>query len=363
MEKETQGAVAEAPEQESAEHMLMQALSSEIAGDTQTPGESGAAAEDEQPTGKNPEPQETEDEPAEQEGQAEEPEESTNKNDLPIDLDALSDEQLQALGEKLNSGAIERFGELTRKRKEAEERLASLQEQIQNPQGRANQEDNPYKSVTEAKDLQESFEQVRKVIDQLEEKLDDTEGLDPEDDVDFNGKSYQRKDLKRYLREARKAEREWLPAQARVVQAAAIAEQQKEMLMTHAKKELGWLGREEGSEKKATYEKWLGNIEGELEAIRHLAPRLYSTAPGYLAYAVEAYHREKGAAEKAKTPSISKEVKPKPPANPSGIAGSSDKEDMGGGGRVARAAKQFVESGGSESAFEAFLTATEQNGI
>ena len=48
-----------------------------------------------------------------------------------LDLDDMSEEDLRELAEKLGSRAVARFGELTAKRKAAEERLMQLEAQLQ----------------------------------------------------------------------------------------------------------------------------------------------------------------------------------------------------------------------------------------
>ena len=48
-----------------------------------------------------------------------------------VDLDDMSEEELRELSEKLGSRAVARFGELTAKRKAAEEKAAALEAEIQ----------------------------------------------------------------------------------------------------------------------------------------------------------------------------------------------------------------------------------------
>jgi len=57
-------------------------------------------------------------------------EEPTNNDLSQYNLDEMSEQDLRELSEKLGSRAVARFGELTAKRKQAEEKLAELQKQL-----------------------------------------------------------------------------------------------------------------------------------------------------------------------------------------------------------------------------------------
>ena len=82
------------------------------------------------------EEQETEEvteEEAEESVETEETDEETEESEdvlSQLDLDDMSEEDLRELADKLGSRAVARFGELTAKRKAAEERLASLEAKL-----------------------------------------------------------------------------------------------------------------------------------------------------------------------------------------------------------------------------------------
>ena len=90
-------------------------------------------SEEEEPEGETE--VEAEEEETEEEVEAEEPEaeaEVESENVLSqLDLDEMSEDDLRELSEKLGSRAVARFGELTAKRKAAEERAAMLEAKLQ----------------------------------------------------------------------------------------------------------------------------------------------------------------------------------------------------------------------------------------
>ena len=76
-----------------------------------------------------------------------------------LDFDNLSEEELREISEKLGSRAVARYGELTAKRKAAEEQVARLQAQLQEKQDPLNQpkeiKDNPFSDLDTIEKLQE----------------------------------------------------------------------------------------------------------------------------------------------------------------------------------------------------------------
>ena len=78
--------------------------------------------------------------------------ESTSEDVLSqIDLDNASEEELRELAEKLGSKAVARFGELTARRKAAEEKLAKLEAQMQKQsplETNKKIENNPFSNLT-----------------------------------------------------------------------------------------------------------------------------------------------------------------------------------------------------------------------
>ena len=74
-----------------------------------------------------------------------------------VDLENMSEAELKELAQKLGSKAVARFGELTAKRKAAEEQLAALQAELakrSSNQLEAKVKDNPYANIEKPEDLQ-----------------------------------------------------------------------------------------------------------------------------------------------------------------------------------------------------------------
>ena len=96
----------------------------------------------------------------------------------------MSDDELKELSEKLGSRAVARYGELTAKRKAAEEKLKELQSQLSeqsplNPSEEVN--DNPYSNLETLDDLQGKAKEVNQVIEWAEDTLFNADGAGPDD--------------------------------------------------------------------------------------------------------------------------------------------------------------------------------------
>ena len=92
-----------------------------------------------------------------QETGSEPSEEETGDVLLQYNLDDLSEDELKNLAEKLGSRAVARFGELTAKRKAAEEELDRVKQSLQQDPLKQEMEtvkDNPFDDVRDIKSLQ-----------------------------------------------------------------------------------------------------------------------------------------------------------------------------------------------------------------
>tara|TARA_R110002012_G_scaffold50551_3_gene130705 strand:+ start:3084 stop:4226 length:1143 start_codon:yes stop_codon:yes gene_type:complete len=108
-----------------------------------------------------------------------------------IDLDSLSESEIDALGQAIGGRAVSRFGELTRKRKEAEERAATLESSIGELRGERDAEKarseamavdfgGPLSDMNSESELQKEEEQLNGLIDWVEESLESEEKYDDE---------------------------------------------------------------------------------------------------------------------------------------------------------------------------------------
>lgn len=92
-----------------------------------------------------------------------------------LDLDDMSEEELRELADKLGSRAVARYGELTAKRKAAEERLASLEASLkekQNPLDAPKKvENNPFGNLNTVEQLQDKAAEVDGIVEWAEDIL------------------------------------------------------------------------------------------------------------------------------------------------------------------------------------------------
>jgi hypothetical protein len=125
--------------------------------------------------------EETEETPEEvieetQEAEEGEPEVESASEDVlsQIDLDNASEEELRELADKLGSKAVARFGELTARRKSAEEKLAKLEASLQqqNPlESKKKIENNPFGDLDSIESLQSKAEEVEQIVNWAEDLL------------------------------------------------------------------------------------------------------------------------------------------------------------------------------------------------
>ena len=172
-------------------------------------------------------------------------------SDVPsqLNLDEMSEEELQELSEKLGSRAVARCGELTAKRKAAEERLKVLEAELnkQNPlESTQDVADNPYSDLLSIEDLQGKAQEINKVIEWAEDVLFNADGYGPQDEVtEVEGKGLTKADVRKSLLNARKSRDRFLPAQLKTVQTVEQSKVIKKSFEDQAKQELSWMQGED----------------------------------------------------------------------------------------------------------------------
>ena len=183
-----------------------------------------------------------------QEAESENSEVDLNSEDVlsQIDLDTMSEEELQELSEKLGSKAVARFGALTAKRKAAEERLAALEAELKdkkNPlETQKKVENNPFSSLTTIEELQNKSAEVDNIIEWAEDLLFESDGYAADDVItELQGSELTKADVRRSLLQARKASKTFLPDQLRKVEAQIKGTQLEAAFEKRAKDELSWL--------------------------------------------------------------------------------------------------------------------------
>ena len=212
----------------------------------------------EEPTEETPEEvteetEETQETPEAEEGEPEV--ESTSEDVLSqIDLDNASEEELRELADKLGSKAVARFGELTARRKAAEEKLAKLEASLQqqNPlESKKKIENNPFGNLDSIESLQSKAEEIEQIVNWAEDIL--FEGADyAADDVitEIEGKQMTKAQVRKSLLQARKAQKTFLPDQLSKIQAKETAQNMEVAFKQRAKEELSWLDGEDNDVRK-----------------------------------------------------------------------------------------------------------------
>ena len=172
-----------------------------------------------------------------------------------LDFDNLSEEELREISEKLGSRAVARYGELTAKRKAAEEQVARLQAQLQEKQDPLNQpkeiKDNPFSDLDTIEKLQEKAEEVNSAVEWAEDLLFESDAYAADDIItEVDGKDLTKAEVRKALLNARKAQKQYLPDQLNKVQQRAQGQQLKAAFEQQAIKELDWMSGEDNDTRK-----------------------------------------------------------------------------------------------------------------
>lgn len=262
-------------------------------------------AQEAQKSPEKPEEEPKEDAPVEQEApknevQQEEPEPSSEEQNADegqkvlskdVDLESMSEAELKELAQKLGSKAVARFGELTAKRKAAEEQLALLQAELakrNSNQLEAKVKDNPYATIDSPDELKSKYQEVTEVIDWADDLLEKGEDLGADDVLtNVNGKDYTKREIKEALRKARKAKEVYLPDQDKQIKLGLERKAFKEALVERAKTELPWLQGEDNDVRKQ-YEAMMG--DERLKNIEKMLPDVAPQLPYLLAHAANSLY-------------------------------------------------------------------------
>ena len=191
-----------------------------------------------------------------QETETEETEVKSTSEDVlsQIDLDNASEEELRELAEKLGSKAVARFGELTARRKAAEERLAQLEAEIRNkpaPEPKKKIANNPFSNLETVEEIQAKTQEADDVIEWAEDLLFENADHAADDVIaEIEGKEMTKSEVRHSLLQARKARKSLLPDQLSKIQAKQKGINLKNALENQAKQELPWLDGEDNDIRK-----------------------------------------------------------------------------------------------------------------
>ena len=281
--------------------------------------------------------------------EAEASEESPESEDVlsQLDLDDMSEEDLRELADKLGSRAVARFGELTAKRKAAEEKLTQLEARLKekpNPLETKKVENNPYGNLDTVEKLQQKAAEVDQVIEWAEDLIFESDGYGADDVVtEVEGKEWTKKDVRQSLLRARKAQKTFLPDQLSKVQLRAEGEVLTKQFDTQAKQELSWLEGED-NDLRRQFEATVGDerFKKLKSVLKRETPDIAAQLDYWFAHATNSIHGRKLVGSTKKAPTLN------PPKTGNPASAQSEK----GMGRTAKALKElearFKETGNAK---------------
>ena len=281
--------------------------------------------------------------------EAETSEESPESEDVlsQLDLDDMSEEDLRELADKLGSRAVARFGELTAKRKAAEEKLTQLEARLKekpNPLETKKVENNPYGNLDTIEKLQQKAAEVDQVIEWAEDLIFESDGYGADDVVtEVEGKEWTKKDVRQSLLRARKAQKTFLPDQLSKVQLRAEGEVLTKQFDSQAKQELSWLEGDDNDLRKQ-FEATVGDerFKKLKSVLKRESPDIAAQLDYWFAHATNSIHGRKLVGSTKKAPTLN------PPRTGNPASAQSEK----GMGRTAKALKElearFKETGNAK---------------
>lgn len=270
------------------------------------------------------------------------------------DLESLSEDELAIVAKAIGSKAVARFGELTAKRKAAEEKAAALEARLNAQLNAAPTEDvenNPFSTVETREQLAEKARSIEIVLDQIEDALDVSEGRGPDEVVVTEGNTqYTRSQLKKIRRDLKTSKDKYIPAQLRVIEKAEATKAFESQLRDRAAKELEWMNDVDSEQRKAFDEMM---SDKRVAGLQKKAPEIAAMLSYYLPHAVNSMYARKTIPLDEKK--MEGAVKPKPPAAPATSAPpAKSKKDSD---KAIEEAQQRFSQSGSMDDFKALRTA------
>jgi hypothetical protein len=207
------------------------------------------------------------------------PEEDPKVLSKDYDLESMSEAELKELSQKLGSKAVARFGELTAKRKAAEEQVEALKAEIakrEESSFEAKVKDNPYANIDTKEGLDAKYQELSEVME--------------------GGKEYTKRELREIVKRARKARDVYIPAQGKEILLAKSRADMKQAMSEKAKLELSWLQGEDNDVRKQ-YEAMVS--DAKFKAVERLLPDLAPQLPYLLAHAANSLYGRRPADAKS----------------------------------------------------------------
>mgnify|MGYP003624732627 FL=1 len=224
-------------------------------------------------------------------------EESEAESDVlsQFNLDEMSEDQIKELSKVLGSRAVDRFGELTKRAKGAEERLKELEVSISdNPLEPIKEEveNNPFDDISEIEPLREKAKEISDIIEWAEDILFESDDYGPHADVtEVEGKSMTKAEVRSALKNARRSRDTYLPSQLSKIQNQQSATKARAEYGQKAIDEFDWL-KEGGDE---TMKNRFVEIAGskELQKLYKDSPAIGAKLPYIIAHAVDSMYQRR----------------------------------------------------------------------
>jgi hypothetical protein len=265
-----------------------------------------------------------------------------------VDLDDMSEEELRELSEKLGSRAVARFGELTAKRKAAEEKAAALEAQIQENKNQkrismSDMDQNPYKDLKDIKEVQEKAKEVSQIVEWAEDVLFESDSYSPNDSVaEFDGKSVTKKEVRDILKNARKAQKKFIPQKAQHLKSQAQGKQMEQGFTERVRQEIPWSADPENEVNKR-YQSMLSDKRLE-SALKNADPTLKAQMPYLLAHAANSIFGERKLVDVSQPVTATKSIDP--PKSVSNTAAKTEKRSSTRTKNIQKTQTSFRTSGG-----------------
>jgi|TARA_B110001452_G_scaffold247693_1_gene233910 hypothetical protein len=251
--------------------------------------------------------------------------EEANANVLSqVDLDDMTEGELQELSQKLGSRAVKRFGELTAKRKAAEERIQVLESQLQKKAKKSvsvsDIDQNPYKDLKNIKEVQEKSKEIKDAIEWAENVLFESDDYSANDKVtEMDGKAVTKKEVRNILKNARKAQTRHIPQKVQDLKNQVEGKKTQNALQEKIRQEIPWAAEKDN----ATNQRYQSMLKDKrlTNALENADPSLKAQMPYLLAHAANSIFGERKLVDQAVKPSKSLN----PPKSVSNTAVKSEK--------------------------------------
>ena len=293
---------------------------------------------------------------------ATETEEEESKADVlsQLDIDNLSEDEIKSLSTKLNSRAVARYGELTKKRKDAEERLEQMEQKLNNLQSEQKEKvpvvkDNPLKNIEDPSKLQEEAVNAQEVVDWAEDLLYEKGDYGPDDVIaTVDGREVTKAEVRKTLRHSQNVLRKYVPAQMQELQKKNAAIQARDAFAKKAEEELPWM-KNHNSEAYKKYDAMIN--DRRLVDLQKINPEVSAQMPYIVAHAANSMYGRKIVPPTRTTP---RTIKSAPPRSASTVAAKSEKTVPRTAKKLQDQSKAFQNTG-STNDFIALRTLQMQN--